>query len=272
MENPTLDPNAPVATTLAEWNQAMDLALARGTAADAAGMAQVVLTHIPRHLATYQRLLRCTWQLKRWNEGEDWARRLLQADPGNPAAWQAIAAAAEQQGQRGQAQAMWQRAFELSPYAPEIRAGLARTSLDTPDALGLDLACLGMIYLRGLRWEAAARTYRQLVKADPRRIDFQICLMVALWQSRSTDEAYALARHLVQSQPYLLMAWVVLDAIGDDDDHALAQHPIRTLDPDGEYVGDWLGLPVTTPAMHPAVEFEVQVDEAAWLAPYLDAA
>ncbi len=106
---------------------------------------QIVLIRMPRHLATYQRLLRCTWRLKRWREGEDWARRLLQADPGNPTAWQAIAAAAEQRGRRAQAQAMWQRAFAMNPYAPEIRAGLARTSLDDPEALTLDLACLAMI-------------------------------------------------------------------------------------------------------------------------------
>src|SRR5690606_23689334 len=111
--------------------------------------------------------------------------------------WRALARAAEQRGKRGQAHAMWRRAFEMSPYDAEIRAGLARTSLDDANALTLDLACLAVIYLHGLRWEAAARTYRQLVKADARRIDFQICLMVALWQSRAVEEAYALAHHLV---------------------------------------------------------------------------
>src|SRR3954470_6285785 len=111
-------------TPLADWNRALDLALVRGQAEEAARMAQLILDHLPRHLATYQRLLRITWTLKRWDEGEDWARRLLHADPGNPWAWQALAAAAEQRGQRAQANAMWQRAFEMSPYAPEIRAGL----------------------------------------------------------------------------------------------------------------------------------------------------
>ncbi len=96
--------------------------------------------------------------------------------------------------------------------------------------------------------------------------------MVALWQNHAGEEAYALARHLVQNQPYLLLAWVVLDAIGDEDDQALAQHPISSMDPDGEYVSQWLGLPIGTPAMHSPPEFEVNLNEAAWLASYLDAA
>lgn len=246
----------------------MDLALARAEPETAARLATTVLQQSPRHLATYQRLLHITWDMKRWDEGEDWARRLLQADPGNALAWRALARAAEQRAKRGQAHAMWRRAFEMSPYSPEIRAGLARTSLDDPHALALDLACLAVIYLRGLRWEAAARSYRQLVKADPRRIDFQLCLMVALWQSRAVEEAYALAHHLVQSQPHLLPAWVVLDATGDENDQALARSPIETMDPDGDYVSSVLGVPM--PAR--AVALPVTPDEAAWLASYLEAA
>jgi tetratricopeptide (TPR) repeat protein len=259
-------------TPLAEWNRAIDLALARGEADEAARMAQIILDHLPRHLATYQRLLRITWVLKRWDEGEDWARRLLQADPGNPWAWQALATAAEQRGQRAQANAMWQRAFEMSPYAPEIRAGLARTSLDDPHALALDFACLAMIYLRGLRWEPAARAYRQLVKADPRRIDFQLCLMVSLWQNHAHEEAYTLGRHLSQSQPHLLLAWVVLEALGDANDKALAAHPITSMDPDGEFVATLLGTPATHFTTTTAPMLHVDPVEADWLASYLEAA
>jgi tetratricopeptide (TPR) repeat protein len=269
---PSMNQHTGEMTPLADWNRAIDRAFARGETEEAARMAQLILHHLPRHLATYQRLLRITWALKRWDEGEDWARRLLQADPGNPWAWQALAAAAEQRGQRAQANAMWRRAFEMSPYAPEIRAGLARTSLDDPHVLALDFACLATIYLRGLRWEAAARAYRELVKADPRRIDFQLCLMLALWQSHASDEAYALARYLVQSQPHLLLAWVVLDAVGDENDQALAQHPISSMDPDGEFAGSVLSIRITTHAGSVAPMLPVDPLEAEWLASYLEAA
>lgn len=243
--------------------------MARDELGDAAWMAQIVLRRLPRHLPTYRRLLAFAWTTKRWDEGEDWARRLLQADPGHSAAWQALAMAAEQRGQRAQAQAMWQRAFEMNPYGPEIRAGLARTSLDDPNALSLDAACLAMLYLRGHRWAAAVQVYRQLVRADPRRIDFQQVLMLALWQQHSHDEAYVLARHLVQSQPHLVLAWAVLAALGDQNDQALAYNPLMSMDPDGEYVAACFG--VQAPALEPEpLTIQVDAEEAAWLASYLD--
>lgn len=250
----------------------MDLAQARAESQVVARLAAAILQQSPRHLATYQRLLQITWAMKRWDEGEDWARRILQADPGNALAWRALARAAEQRGKRGQAHAMWRRAFEMHPYEPEIRAGLARTSLDDTRALALDLACLAAIYLRGLRWEAAARAYRQLVKADARRIDFQLCLMIALWQSRAPEEAYALAHHLVQSHPYLLPAWVVLAATGDENDQALARSPVETMDPGGDYMSGVLGVPVPARAGVAPVTFAATPEEAAWLAFYLKAA
>lgn len=256
-------------TLLTDWGKGMDRALARGEPGDAAWMAQIVLRHRPRHLPTYYRLLTIAWTTKRWDEGEDWARRLLQADPGYAPAWQALAMAAEQRGHRAQAQAMWQRAFEMSPYGPEIRAGLARTSLDAPNALALNAACLAMLYVRGRRWTPAVQVYRQLVKADPRRIDFQQALMLAWWQQHSHDEAYVLARHLVQSQPHLVLAWAVLAAIGDQNDRALAYNPLMSMDPDGEYVTTIFGVHLRPLEPEPFT-IDVDADEAAWLTAYLD--
>jgi predicted Zn-dependent protease len=227
---------------LDESNRRIDALIAVGDAMEAARLAQGVLRRLPRHLATYVQMLEITWQLRRWDEGEDWGRRLLQADPGNPRAWRGLAQSAEERGLRAQAFAIWQRAFEMSPYDPEIRAGVSRTSLNQPDALAYDLACLAAIYYRGQRWGHAADAYRTLVKADPRRVDFQICLAAALWQAHQTNEAYALARHLTQVHPHLLMGWVVLHRTGDENDQALARSPLETMDPTGAYVTQEWGI------------------------------
>ena len=113
--------------------------LAAGKPEEAAALARIVLLRLPRHLPTYQRLVRATWMLKRWQEGEDWARRLLQADPGNAAAWRSLAQSVEQKALLPTARAMWKRAFEADPYDPDIRLGLSRTSLERADAL--DAGC-----------------------------------------------------------------------------------------------------------------------------------
>ncbi len=256
---------------LTDWSAALERALTRGALDDAVTLAHGLLLRLPRHLATYQRLLRITWMLRRWEEGEEWARRLLQADPGNALAWQSLARAAEQRGHRAQAHAMWQRAFEMNPYAPEIRAGLARTSLETAQGPMLDLACLATLYLRARRWEAAAQAYRNLVKADPRRIDFQVCLMLALWQQPRAEEAYALARHLVAEHPYLVLAWAVIDALGDENDQALAHHPLSTMDPDGDYLRGVMGVAAAQSVRKPP-ELDAHAEEAHLVARYLEAA
>lgn len=228
---------------LAQISGAIEARLTAGRYEEAAALARVVLLRLPRHLPTYQRLLRATWALKRTPEGEDWARRLLQADPGSALAWRSLAYAVEQKGMRNSARSMWKRAFEADPYHPDIRSGLSRTSLDRSHALVLNTACLAGLYLRGGRWAHAANIYWGLMQVEPRRIDFQLHCAVALWQQNARQEAYRLARRLTQRYPHLLPAWVVVNSLGDVDDRALARNPIQSMDPDGEYMREWLGIP-----------------------------
>ena len=245
-------------TSLSACGRAIDRSIDGQEPEIAARQAAVVLGRLPRHLPTYERLIAVCQQTARWAEGEEWARRLLQADSGNSAAWRALAHAAEAKNRRGQANVIWRRAFEMSPYDAEIRAGLSRTSLESSDALAYSLACLAAFYLRGKRWEHAAETYRKLVQADRRRVDFQVCLTVALWQGGERQEAYALARQLVSRHPYLLMAWLALRETGDENDRALAANPIETMDPDGEYAARvW-----SVGRQDPAVTIPVSQEEA----------
>jgi hypothetical protein len=130
-----------------------------------------------------------------------------------------------------------------------------------PDALMLNPACLARLYLRGYRWERAASLYRQLIGAAPQRIDFHCGLLAALWQQRARNESSQLAHYLTQHHPHLLIAWTVLDELGDVNDKALARNPIATMDPDGEFVRQWLGLPFD----RGRVELKVSAQEAEML-------
>ena len=232
---------------LARLSKAMQARLEAGAPEAAAALAQIILLRYPRHLATYERLIQAAWMLKRWQEGEDWARRLLQADPGNAVAWRSLAFAVEQKGMLTPARSIWRRAFQCHPYDPDIRSGLARTSLNAGEPLQLDDAALASLYLRTGRWSHAVNAYRKLAKAEPKRLDFQVNWMVAAWQQGERREAYQLARRLTQRSRYTLMAWVVLAATGDVDDRALARNPMQSMDPDGEFVQMWLRIPWERP-------------------------
>lgn len=252
----------------------MDEYLRRGAAEQAGAMARIVLARLPRHLPTYARLLEALWLLERWEEGDEWGRRLLHADPCHGRAWRAMAQAAEQRGERDIANSIWRRAFEVDPYQADIRRGLVRTTLGRDSSLSMTEPCLGTLYLRGYRWRHAAALYRTLMAADPRRLDFQINLMVALWRQGDAGGAYQLARHLTDDNPLLLLPWYVQAALGDEDDRALAYNPLVTMDPDGDYLRRRLRLDLAPPdEREPGVRFRqdaavltVSPDEADFLA------
>ena len=109
--------------------------------------------------------------------------------------------------------------------------------------MALNTACLASLYLRGGRWAHAAATYWSLMQVEQRRIDFQLHCAVALWQQNANRKHTGLRAYLTQRHPHLLLAWVVLNALGDVDDRALARNPIMSMDPDGEFTRQWLGIP-----------------------------
>ena len=236
--------------SLTEWNDLIEDLLYTNQPEQAIRALRVVLKQMPQHLPSYERILLATWMLKRWEEGYEWGTRLLRADPSSPAAWRAVAMATEQRTEeqtakstvRGQAHSIWQRAFELDPYGPEIRAGLSRTSLERTHALELNQACLAALHFRSHRWRLAASMYTTLIAANEHRYDFHINRLISLWQGGSRPEAYRLAQWLVHHERTLLLPWIVLEAIGDENDKALALSPIQAMDPDGEYVSNWLKM------------------------------
>lgn len=255
------DPDNTVVTPLLHWNQRIEALLAEQRAAEALPAIRTVLKRLPQHLTTYQRLLEAAWQMQRWEEGYDWGSRLLRADPGNARAWRALAMAVEKRGDRAQARAIWQRAFESDPYEPEVRTGIFRTGLHESTPLELNEAGLAMITVRSHRWYRATQLYASLVDANAQRKDFRSYHMLSLWQSGEREQAYALAQTLTQRDRFLLLPWVVLHTLGDENDHALAFHPIQSMDPDGEYVQGWFGIETTTTP----VEIGVTTAEAEWL-------
>lgn len=227
MSKPT---ESTVMTELALWDQALEAALEARDIPRVMALARVVLKRVPRHLAAYFRLLQALWMERGWEEGEEWARRLLRADPTSELAWSMLAMAAEQRGLLPQARLHWARAFDLSPYDPIIRAGINRTAIDQADRLAITPAGLGCLYRRGRRWRRAVSLYQELVAQQPKRLDLLCGLLESLWQSGETGAAVALARDLTQGHPELLLAWIVLQEVGDETDQALAQAPLNALD------------------------------------------
>lgn len=222
---------------LAVWNQAIDELIRSRRAEEALPRIRTVLRNFPRHLPSYFRLLQAIWLLRRWDEGEDWALRLLRADPCNELAWAVLANAAEQQGQLTDARLYWQRAFENAPYNRHIRAGIVRTSPGKENPLALTAAALASLCRMDGRWSRAAALYVAMSGESPQRSDLLCARIESLWRAGEQNEALRQATHLARQEPNCIIAWVVATHAGDETDQALAQAPLAALDADCEYIG-----------------------------------
>jgi tetratricopeptide (TPR) repeat protein len=247
--------------SLAAWNQAIDDLIQRRRAEEAIPRIRTVLKNLPRHLPSYFRLLQAIWILRRWDEGQDWALRLLRADPCNELAWAVLANAAEERDAPGEARGYWKRAYEQAPYSPHIRAGLVRTTPNQIDPLHLTSNTFAALCRMDGRWERAAEQYRALQQEFPRRVDIQCALLESLWRAQRQSEALHLAAQLSRREPNLLIGWVVSAQVGDETDQALAQAPLASLDADGEYIAVRFGADLVSVK---AATINVSREEAAW--------
>lgn len=227
-----------VGTQLSHWNDLIDGHLAASRPEEAIPLIRVILKRLPRHLPTYFRFLQAIWLLRRWQEGRDWALRLLGADPGSELAWAVLARDAEAGGNLTRAQRYWTLALENAPYNRPIRQGLSRTLLRQKRPLMLTRPALATLYRMGRRWDRAIRVYTKLTEEQPGRLDYQSSLLEAVWHDGRAEEALHLARLLVSLNPNLLLGWIVSARIGDEDDKALARAPLEAMDPDGEYAAN----------------------------------
>lgn len=221
---------------LISWRETIDHLLAARRSAEALRLIHVLLRHLPRYLPAYVQMLQTLWLLQRWQEGRVWAKRLLRADPSQEMAWAMLARAAEDAGKPTLAHRYWLLAFEQAPYNRTIRSGIVRTALGQVAPLALNQAALAALCKVSRQWQRARPLYAALCQEQPTRIDYHCGLLEATWQLHNVECALPLARSLINQEPNLLLGWLVSAQIGDEDDRALAQARLLSLDADGVYV------------------------------------
>lgn len=220
---------------LDQWCSRIDALLAQQQTVDALFLIQGLLRRLPRYLPAYVQMLQAHWLARRWEEGALWARRLLRADPTQELGWAMLAQWTEAKGQPTGAHRYWRLAFEQAPYHRTIRSGLVRTTVGRGQPLMLNRAALATIYRTSGQWQKSLELYSLLAREHPQRVDYQCGLLEAYWQLRQAEPALALARRLVSQEVHLILGWLVSADLGDENDQALAQAPLASLDRDGAY-------------------------------------
>jgi tetratricopeptide (TPR) repeat protein len=217
---------------------------------------QRVLTTYPRHLGTYGVLGQIYLELGRYEDAANLLRRLLGADPENVIGYVGLGAIYEARGLLDEAIWQFERAVELSPRNPQVRAELSRLHRQrTPEGAGriaMSRGALARVYMRAQLFPKAIGELRELVAEEPHRFDLRVALAEALWHDRRLADAEAVCQGILAELPHCLKANLILGRLWlqtdqDDQARALLQRA-QALDPENAVAqaifGDDSPLPV----------------------------
>jgi tetratricopeptide (TPR) repeat protein len=173
-----------------------------------------ILQQYPRHLDTYRMLGKSYLEQHRLTEAVDVFQRVLSAEPNDFIARVGLALAYKNESLLPNALWHMERAYEMDPYNSAVREELLELyqahNGREPDRLGLTRAALARFYCKGELYEQAVAELRQLLEAEPERIDLELLLVEALWHTDQRIEVNERCLRIVEELPYCLVANALL--------------------------------------------------------------
>ncbi|EQD33932.1 TPR repeat-containing protein, partial [mine drainage metagenome] len=154
------------------------LAMLQGNKAEALKWFQQAIGAAPKFAAPYIGLIVVYSESGQFDEAENAAKRLVHANPGNPAALNALGAAQLDAGHHGKALISLQQAVKLAPRVPLYRTNLARAQIINKDTMD------------------AKDNLIQVIKADPGQVTAVTLLAFMKLQDHDLPGAISLAQTL----------------------------------------------------------------------------
>jgi len=225
-------------TLRGRYEEALRLVQA-GKPHEAVAICRRILQTFPKYIGAYRVLGQAALAIGNDQQAMDLFRRVLSADPENLSAYIGLATIYERQGRSEEARQSLERAFELSPGDQELRHRLRQSyaQRDLPiGRLKMTRAALARTYLRGQLYAKAIQELRELVAADPRRLDLRVALAEALWHDKQYEDAAVVCQGILAELPNCLKANLILGQVWlntDQDGWARAYlQKAQSLDPD----------------------------------------
>lgn len=230
---------------LAEAVVRAEAALGEGRLAEAEALVEAIRRVVPEAIAG-QRL----WARMALARGEQETAlrilaRILEIDPEDAEAWAASAKIRREQGEREEARALLQVAWECAPWRRDLRALLATWCREDGLEGGLfpTAAALSAWYVRQGFWSRASEECRAVLERVGTRWDVRQRLAVALWHQGARREAVAEAERALEERPELVGAIVVAAwgarERGDESAARRFRELVWMLDPLGESLERW---------------------------------
>lgn len=189
-------------------------AMAQGDYEKAEAICRHILQYYPRDLGTYQLLGQIFLERKQPQEAQSYFRHVLEMDPENVSAHWGMGIAYQDQGKLEEAVSELEQALEIKPDLSDLRNLLLRLYTELYGAsraqLRLSRAGLGRLYVKGEMLDRAIEEFREVLKADPSRVDVQMSLLEALWRSGQVEEAARIAEAVLERFPQALKANLIL--------------------------------------------------------------
>ena len=166
-----------------------------------------VLQFYPKHLEATGLLAEALRSRGEAAEARSLFLRVVSADPGSLFAHWALSMLAESAGDL--AWAIWelQRAWECDPGHPEVRKELLRLTGTRPSLTAFGLA---RTHARGGLLQQASDEMRDILNAEPERLDVAVALAETLWQAGLREEAARVCEAVLADSPDCLRAGLVL--------------------------------------------------------------
>lgn len=249
--------------TLREFGDEIRSLIQRQAYTEAIHTARHVLYYFPKHLDTYLLLGEACLESGSTREAIEMFQRVLSADPENLMAWVGLAEAYQQDELPELALWYLERAFEVEPTNPDLRAELQRLYAQVRGVkelrVKLNGPALGRIYLRGGLYHLAVEEFQAALDKHPDYYHAQVGLATALWRMDRRVEAAAVCQDILEVLPNCLPAALILGTIWNRGDQPEAGERLlrmaEAMDPENRRAAQLLGeqspLPPKEPALPP---------------------
>lgn len=189
----------------------IDDRLARDAYSEVVAQCRHILETYPKHIETYKLLARAlAAQEDHLQDALDLFQRVLSADPNDFVAHIGMSDCYRESNAWDQAIWHLERAFEHVPNNPELQEEIKKLYQQrggkVPRKIQLTSGALARMYAKGKLYEQAIAEIRKGIAKDPERLDLQVLLATALWESHQEMEAGRVAGAVLKRLPYSIDA------------------------------------------------------------------
>ncbi len=247
--------------TLREFGEEIRSLIQRQAYTEAIHTARHVLYYFPKHLDTYLLLGEACLESGSTREAIEMFQRVLSADPENLMAWVGLAEAYQQDELPELGLWYLERAFEVDPTNPDLRAELQRLYAQVRGVkelrVKLNGPALGRIYLRGGLYHLAAEEFRAALDKHPDYYHVHVGLARALWHMDRRVEAAAVCQDILEILPNCLPAALILGTIWSRGDQPEEGERLlrmaEAMDPENRRAAELLGEGTPLPPKEPVL-------------------